>query len=307
MQANERDLFAATLREAATAHRGGSLDDVLAPMGWSDAYEDDPRAAVPVLFELQGELNASSSALAAVVGSTVLPLAGGSAAPASIGGPGLVVRGLGFGGSFTGETIDLVASSSRGHQRVTVSTSALTIRAVDGIDPSLGLVEVSTASPVHPGAGPLFDWPAAVSSAQLALAHQLVGAARAMLSLARDHAVDRVQGGRAIASYQAVRHRLADSYVAVQAASSATTAAWEVPSPLASTVAKLLAGRAARLGAGHAQQVLGAMGFTEEHVFHHYLRRVLVLDELFGSARALAEDLGRQALETKQLPQLLPL
>jgi alkylation response protein AidB-like acyl-CoA dehydrogenase len=49
------------------------------------------------------------------------------------------------------------------------------------------------------------------------------------------------------------------------------------------------------------------MGFTQEHPFHRYLRRALVLDELFGSARGLAEELGAAALRDRTLPALLPL
>src|SRR5207245_4705497 len=110
------------------------------------------------------------------------------------------------------------------------------------------------------------------------LAHELVGASRTMLQLARDHAVDRVQFGRPIASFQAVRHRLADSLVAIEAADAATGAWWEAPSPVAAQLAKAVAGRSARIVTRHAQQVLAGMGFTQEHPFHRYLRRVLGLD-----------------------------
>src|SRR3546814_10897643 len=71
-------------------------------------------------------------------------------------------------------------------------------------------------------------------------------------------------------------------------------------------MAKSLAGRGARLTAKHCQQVLAGIGFTTEHDLHRYVRRVLVLDELFGSARALTKDLGEQLLATSQLPPLLP-
>ena len=50
-------------------------------------------------------------------------------------------------------------------------------------------------------------------------------------------------------------------------------------------MAKAIAGRSARTAARHCQQVLAGIGFTTEHALHRYVRRVLVLDELFGSAR----------------------
>ncbi len=72
-------------------------------------------------------------------------------------------------------------------------------------------------------------------------------------------------------------------------------------------MAKALAGRAARTAARHCHQVLAGIGFTAEHEFHRSVRRVLVLDELFGTAHALTLDLGRQLLATRQLPPLSPL
>ena len=48
-------------------------------------------------------------------------------------------------------------------------------------------------------------------------------------------------------------------------------------------MAKAVAGRSARTVAKNCQQVLAGIGFTTEHHFHRYLRRILVLDELFGS------------------------
>ncbi len=57
-----------------------------------------------------------------------------------------------------------------------------------------------------------------LSEARRALGWWLVGSARAMLALARQHALDRVQFGRPIASFQAVRHRLAETLVAIEGA-----------------------------------------------------------------------------------------
>jgi alkylation response protein AidB-like acyl-CoA dehydrogenase len=179
----------------------------------------------------------------------------------------------------------------------------LTVRAVDGIDPSFGLVEVTGDF----GADASGDWPAAVAAGQRALAHELVGASRAMLSLARDHAVERVQFGRPIATFQAVRHRLAESLVAIEGADAAAGAAWDVESPVTAAAAKAVAGRSARIVAKHCQQVLAGIGFTTEHPFHRYLRRVLVLDALLGDARTLTARLGEDLLKMRRLPNLLPL
>jgi alkylation response protein AidB-like acyl-CoA dehydrogenase len=184
----------------------------------------------------------------------------------------------------------------------------VTLRSVSGMDPSLGLVEVEgeyTAGDredLSPDA-----WTDAVAVSQLALSHELIGGARAMLALARDHAVERIQFGQPIAQFQAVRHRLADTYVAIESAEAAVDAAWDDGSALAAAIAKAVAGRNARLAARHCQQVLAGIGFTAEHAFHGYLRRVLVLEQLFGDARSLTVTVGEDLLRTRQVPPLLPL
>ena len=128
-----------------------------------------------------------------------------------------------------------------------------------------------------------------------------------MLELARRHALGRVQFGRPIASFQAVRHRLAETLVAVESAEAVLGAAWEDGSPTTAAVAKALAGRGARTAARHCQQVLAGIGFTTEHPFHRYVRRALVLDELFGSSRSLTRELGVELLAARRLPDFAPL
>ena len=178
-----------------------------------------------------------------------------------------------------------------------------------GLDPDLGLVEVhgTLRGPVGSTPAPMVDWDAALAAGQRALAHELVGASRAMLELARQHALDRIQFGVPIASFQAVRHRLADAYVAVEASAAVAGTAWEQPGPLASAAAKAVAGRGAKLVAKHAQQVLAGVGFTAEHPFHHHLRRIRLLDGLLGDARTLTRQQGEQLLQARALPPVLPL
>ena len=64
---------------------------------------------------------------------------------------------------------------------------------------------------------------------------------------------------------------------------------------------------AALTAARHCQQVLAGIGFTAEHPFHRYYRRILLLDQLFGSAHGLTRDFGEELLQSRQLPALLPL
>jgi len=128
-----------------------------------------------------------------------------------------------------------------------------------------------------------------------------------MLELAREHALDRIQFDRPIASFQAVRHRLAETLVAIEMADAALDGAWLDGSPVSAAMAKAVAGRSARTGMRHCQQVLAGVGFTTEHPFHRYARRVLVLDQLLGSSKALTKHLGTELLRTRQLPPLPPL
>ena len=97
-------------------------------------------------------------------------------------------------------------------------------------------------------------WPTRVAAGQRALAHELVGVSRTMLRLAREHAVDRVQFDRPIAGFQAVRHRLADSLVAIEAADAAADRGWDDGTPLTAALAKAVAGRNARTVARHASR-----------------------------------------------------
>jgi alkylation response protein AidB-like acyl-CoA dehydrogenase len=146
-----------------------------------------------------------------------------------------------------------------------------------------------------------------VAVGRLALAHELVGASRAMLELARTHALERVQFGRPIAGFQAVRHRLAEALVAVEAADAAVAGGWDAGTAEAAATAKAVAGRSARTVARHAQQVLAGIGFTTEHPLHGYVRRALVLDRLLGDATRLTRRQGEDILRTRTLPPILPL
>ena len=133
----------------------------------------------------------------------------------------------------------------------------------------------------------------------MALAHQLIGASRWMLDAARTHAIDRTQFGRSVASFQAVRHKLAESLVAIEGADSVAGACTDDVDPLLAAVAKSLAGKAARTTATHAQQVLAGIGFTTDHEFHLWLKRTLVVDTVFGSASSIPTEIGYALLAAR--------
>jgi alkylation response protein AidB-like acyl-CoA dehydrogenase len=320
MDGAERELFARTLHRATASRTGAALDAALEEVGWQDALAVDACAAVSLLFELQGEANAASSALDRVVlsgldletGSTVgvvLPPLGQWSPPGELDGKHLWIRGLGTAALANREITLVVARAGDREVAVVVTAADLTLRPIRGVDQWLGLVEVTGnvfGVGVQPEPVPT-EWASAVALGQLALGHELVGAARKMLELAREHALQRIQFGRPISAFQAIRHRLADTLVAIEMADAMLVAAWQDRSFQTSAMAKALAGRGAHTAARHCQQVLAGMGFTTEHPLHRYVRRVLVLDQLLGSARALTHELGAELLRTKKLPPLLPL
>jgi hypothetical protein len=328
----DRDLFERGLAHATSAHAGAgsgaasgeALDAALDDLGWTDALGVDRQTAVSLLFEHQGRACAVSSALdqvmltsldldPSVTAAVVLPPLGRSDPPGEVVGEGLVVRGFGTGGLARSETALVVsAGGADGPVAVVVDTVDLAPRPVSGLDPTLGLIEVAADGMRAPARSPASapspaSWNEAVAAGRLALAHELVGASRAMLDLARTHAVERIQFGRPIGSFQAVRHRLAEALVAIEAADAAVGAGWDAGTPVAAAMAKALAGRSARTVARHAQQVLAGIGFTTEHPLHRYVRRTLVLDRLLGDARTLTDQVGTEVLRTRHLPPMLPL
>jgi hypothetical protein len=155
--------------------------------------------------------------------------------------------------------------------------------------------------------------PVPLAGGRLAVGWWLAGTGRAMLGLARTHALDRVQFGRAIGSFQAVRHRLAETLVALEGAEAALQAAGQAATgqaaadDLGTLLAKAAAGQAALAAARHCQQVLGGIGFTAEHGLHRHVRRVLVLDGLLGSAAELTREAGALLRGCGRAPRLVHL
>jgi Acyl-CoA dehydrogenase, C-terminal domain len=315
MDRDDLELFSRSLHHAFELHSGAALDDALAELGWSEALASDRQATIATLFDLQGRTNAASSCLSTVIidclgahaesSAIVLPPSG-SHRPAGVrDGDRVRIRGLATGSIVHADRALVVVADGDAHRAVSVATETLTLRSVAGLDPTLGIVEVTGAAPAI-DATPV-DWAAAVRLGQLALSHELIGASRAMLDMARQHSLERIQFGQPIAGFQAVRHRLAETLVTIETAQAMVGEAWEDDNPLTTSMAKALAGKGARAAARHAQQVLAGIGFTLEHRFHRYFRRVLVLDEMFGSAKVLTNELGEHLIRTRQLPPVLPL
>jgi len=325
MDGEDLELFERSLRHVTERHSGAELDTALAELGWSDALAIDRRAAVSLLFALQGEAGSTSGALGRVVTAAlglevdadtavVLPAIDRWAPPGTLDGGRLTVNGLLTVDPLTPTQIDprprslVLATQGDAVVAVTIPTEALALRPVQGIDPRMALhTATAEGAAVDSSAVAVDEWDRAVADARLAVAHQLVGTSRTMLRLAREHALDRVQFDRPIAGFQAVRHRLAETLVAVETAEAMLDAAWLDSSRDSAAMAKAVAGREARTAAKHCQQVLAGIGFTTEHDLHLFIRRAFVLNGLFGTAKTITAAQGADLLATRRLPPLLPI
>ena len=126
----------------------------------------------------------------------------------------------------------------------------------------------------------------------IAVACEHVGMMDALLSMTKQHLVQREQFGRPLATFQALKHRMADLLVDLERARSSARYAARVfvadPSsvPLAAAVAGAVCTDAVVRAAHEAIQLHGGIGFTWEHPAHLYLRRALGDEALFGDGRA---------------------
>jgi alkylation response protein AidB-like acyl-CoA dehydrogenase len=135
------------------------------------------------------------------------------------------------------------------------------------------------------------------------LAVEQVGVAAHLLDLAVDYAKTRLQFGRPIGSFQAVKHRLADMLIdAEHARSTAYHAAWALAEgsddpALAASIAQATASAAAARIAADTIQVLGGIGFTWEHQAHLYFKRATADAALLGSAEQHRDRVAAMVLD----------
>jgi acyl-CoA dehydrogenase len=128
-------------------------------------------------------------------------------------------------------------------------------------------------------------------------AFEAVGGAQACMTMARDYAMDRQIFGRSLASFQAIKHKLAELAVAIELArSNAYFGAWaaaEAPAelPAAAAAARLTASAAFEIGARENLQIHGGIGYTWEANCHFYYRRERTLALSLGSREEWADRL----------------
>ncbi len=273
--------------------------------GWLDALDADEPVATAIVFRLQGETRHDTAALDDIVTRRVAAHWSDAAGDVAVAYP---VAGR------RAERSPITHVALPGHRHAVrllwlagLDTETLEIIDLDrplsgpvaaGVDPDLQLVGLhgrpsGRLRRLDHGAAPAVR-DEAVAAGRVALAHQMVSGAQAMLDLAVDYAKVRKQFGTPIGAFQAVKHRLAETFVAISAADAATAAAASTGRATAAAMAKVLAGRAAATAGRNCLQVFGGVGFTVEHDFHRYFRRNLVLDRLLGDARTVEGEVGQQ-------------
>jgi hypothetical protein len=276
MDAAELEALEDALRKTMSRASGAELDAALAELGWLDMLDEIPDVAIPLVCRLLGETGAH----APVVNDVVLRATGRE--------PG-----------------GTVALPYAGNAWVVWERTA---RGSGALDSELPIHRVDSGGQERSDSGIVAGEDVPVAAARRAIGWWLTGTSRAMLALARQHALDRVQFGRPVASFQAVRHKLAETLVAIEGAE-ATLGAVPVADDVdfAALLAKAAAGQAALTAAKHCQQVLAGIGFTAEHDFHRHLRHALVLDGLLGSARELTREAGKAVRANGSAPRLAQL
>jgi alkylation response protein AidB-like acyl-CoA dehydrogenase len=253
---------------------------------------EDLTAAVPVLVEC-GRVAAPEPFAGTLAGVALLARAGGPLAaewlPRVAAGDASLALGEGSPALLSGGAwadLALVAADDP-HGVWAVRRDEASVTPAATIDRGHGLASFAWSG------GTLVDgadgW-AAFDTACVAVAAELVGLAQGMLDLAVSYARQREQFGVPIGSFQAVKHQLADVYVAASFALPVVhRAAWSVAHDLPSRArdashAWLAAAAAAEQAARTALQVHGGIGYTYEHHLHMWMKRTWSHTSTWGGA-----------------------
>jgi alkylation response protein AidB-like acyl-CoA dehydrogenase len=188
-------------------------------------------------------------------------------------------------------------TGSLGFVLINPSTAGISSRPHSTLDPASKLryvelkdVEVRPHDVLGDGAVPTGAVERAFDLLGTAAALELVGIAGRVLDLSVEYAKVRVQFGKPIGSFQAIKHRCADMAVLLDTArSTAYYAAWAVSENIGDrektvSMAKAYCGDAARTICNDGLQIHGGMGFTWELGLHYYLRRAKLLEFIYGDA-----------------------
>lgn len=209
----------------------------------------------------------------------------------------------------------LVTAHDRGRPIIVLlerSAAGVEVRAHESLDPSAGLASVSFDAVALEATSLLgADRGEAALETLLDLASTVhaglaIGIAGRMHDVAVDYAKTREQFGQVIGAFQSIKHRCADTAVAVEAGrATAYYAFWSCSEGMddrsrSASSAKAYCTEIARDACNDAIQIHGGMGFTWELGLHRFLRRAKILEHAIGTpswhyARVLAAALAMRA------------
>ncbi|MCV7219592.1 acyl-CoA dehydrogenase IpdE2 [Mycolicibacterium elephantis] len=169
--------------------------------------------------------------------------------------------------------------------------TSFTANRVDTMDPTRRLARVEPQDTTDIGADP-----GLADTAAILLAAEQIGAASRCLDLTVQYTKDRVQFGRPIGSFQALKHRMADLYVAVQSARAVVDDAIGEPSPTSAALARVSASEAFSKVAAEAVQMHGGIAITWEHDIQLYFKRAHGSAQLLGPPREHLRRLEAEVL-----------
>jgi alkylation response protein AidB-like acyl-CoA dehydrogenase len=176
-----------------------------------------------------------------------------------------------------GDIADVVIAAGNGKLNRWTEFSA---EAVTPMDPTRRLARLTPQNTASLGTDP-----GLADAAAILLAAEQVGAATRCLELTVDYTKERQQFGRAIGSFQALKHRMADLYVAVQAAHAVVNDAADAPSATSAALARVAASEAFSTVAAEGIQLHGGIAITWEHDMQLYFKRAHGSSQLLGPPR----------------------
>jgi alkylation response protein AidB-like acyl-CoA dehydrogenase len=159
------------------------------------------------------------------------------------------------------------------------------------MDPTRRLARVEPGDATVMGADP-----GLADAAAILMAAEQIGAASRCLDLTVAYTKDRVQFGRPIGSFQALKHRMADLYVKVQAARAVVNDAVADPTPTSAALARIAASEAFSAVAAEAVQMHGGIAITWEHDIQLYFKRAHGSAQLLGPSREHLRRLEAEVL-----------
>lgn len=188
-----------------------------------------------------------------------------------------------------GDTADVVVAATDGWL---ARWTRFTAEPAVTMDPTRRLARVTPEDTEAVGADP-----GLADTAAILLAAEQIGAAERCLELTVEYAKNRVQFGRPIGSFQALKHRMADLYVMIAAAKAVVAEACDEPTPTNAGTARLAATEALFSAAAEGIQLHGGIAITWEHDMHLYFKRAHGSAHLLSTTREVLARLESEVLE----------